>query len=414
MTILWFSITPVATGDTREGCWINAQAALIRQYCPDISLSIAYKADKPETIVVDGVTCYAMRPEYKGLYAKVGEAVRNPFAEWRSIRPAVRKVIAEVRPNLICCFGTEWPFGLISSEVDIPVVIHMQGHMGRYIEEWRKAEPDSQLYRLHHYNPVKILKTMLRHHMEDLSARREEQIMRQIHFYLGRTNWDRQLVTQYAPGARYYHCEEAIRSAIVNAAQRWSPQEGKMKLVSISSAGELKGNGFILTTAQLLKERGMDFEWKVAGRKEIFHKFEFYTGIRHEDVNVELLGLIDVDEIVKLLSTSTAYVHTAVIDNSPNSLCEAQLMGCPVVTTPVGGIPQLVTDGETGLFVPYNDPQQLADCLTKLFNDQKLQCHLSEQEIQVAHQRHDGASIARRLHTIYDEIIDTYNNHRHK
>ena len=150
-----------------------------------------------------------------------------------------------------------------------------------------------------------------------------------------------------------------------------------MQLVTISSASELKGNGFILKTARLLKQRGVDFVWKVAGRKEIFHKFECYTGIHHEEVNVELLGLIDAPTIVELLS---------------------------------GGIPQLVTEGQTGLFVAYDDPEALASCLIRLSNDVELQRHLSAQEKAMAHHRHDGASIAQRLHEIYDNIIDTYNN----
>jgi glycosyltransferase involved in cell wall biosynthesis len=286
----------------------------------------------------------------------------------------------------------------------------MQGHWGSYLKEWRKVESDSQLFRFLHYNPFRMLKTLVRHHFEHLSVQREVQIMKQNRFYLGRTDWDKQLVEQYSPGANYFHCEEAIRSIIVNASKHWQPQEGRMQFVTISSASELKGNGFILKTARLLKQRGVDFVWKVAGRKEIFHKFECYTGIHHEEVNVELLGLIDAPTIVELLSSSTAYVHTAIIDNSPNSLCEAQLMGCPVVTTPVGGIPQLVTEGQTGLFVPYDDPEALASCLIRLSNDVELQRHLSAQEKAMAHHRHDGASIAQRLHEIYDNIIDTYNN----
>ena len=410
MKVLWFSITPVATGDTREGCWINAQAALIRQFCPDIALSIAYLAEQSDKCVVDGVTCYAMKSEYPGLRGKITKAVHDPCAEWRAIRPSVLDVIEDVHPDLICCFGTEWPFGLVSSEVKIPVVIHMQGHWKSYLDKWRKVEPDRQLFRLHHYNPFFILRTLVRHHYERLSVQREELIMKQNRFYLGRTDWDKQLVEQFSLGANYYHCEEAIRSVIVNAQKRWLPKEGRMQLVTISSASELKGNGFILKTAKLLKQRGVDFVWKVAGRKEIFRKFEYYTGIHHEEVNVELLGLIDAPTIVELLSSSTAYVHTAIIDNSPNSLCEAQLMGCPVVTTPVGGIPQLVTDGETGLFVPYDEPEELARCLIRLHNDIELQRELSEREKTVAHQRHDGASIAKRLHEVYSEIIDTYNN----
>lgn len=57
-------------------------------------------------------------------------------------------------------------------------------------------------------------------------------------------------------------------------------------------------------------------------------------------------------------------------DNSPNTVYEAMAAGKPVVASAVGGIPELVVDGETGSLVPPRDPYRLAEALTRLMSDE--------------------------------------------
>ena len=46
--------------------------------------------------------------------------------------------------------------------------------------------------------------------------------------------------------------------------------------------------------------------------------------------------MIDSEQVAQELSSSRVYIHPAIIDNSPNSLCEAQIVGCPVIAANVG------------------------------------------------------------------------------
>lgn len=178
-----------------------------------------------------------------------------------------------------------------------------------------------------------------------------------------------------------------------------------MRIVTISGASALKGNDLILRTAKILKDFGFDFEWRVAGNKNSFSFFEHIIGLRHSDLNINLLGFINANEVAKELSEADVYVHTSIIDNSPNSLCEAQLIGCPVIATNVGGIPQLVDNGKTGLLFPYNEPHTLAFTLMNIFGNKIQLEKLSKNEISASIIRHDEQKIMHRLIDIYSEII---------
>lgn len=88
-------------------------------------------------------------------------------------------------------------------------------------------------------------------------------------------------------------------------------------------------------------------------------------------MNVSLCGVASAEQLCDAICHATVYVHTSYIDNSPNSLCEAQILGCTPIATYVGGVPSLIKNGETGYLVPANDPYQLAFCLKIYFKSGK-------------------------------------------
>jgi glycosyltransferase involved in cell wall biosynthesis len=75
---------------------------------------------------------------------------------------------------------------------------------------------------------------------------------------------------------------------------------------------------------------------------------------------VHFHGVVPHEELVPLLATATAVVNSTRDDNHPNSVLEAMWVGCPVVATAVGGVPFLVSDGETGYLAEPDNPAALA------------------------------------------------------
>jgi glycosyltransferase involved in cell wall biosynthesis len=87
---------------------------------------------------------------------------------------------------------------------------------------------------------------------------------------------------------------------------------------------------------------------------------------------VETPGWVDRDASRAQLAGATLFALPSHAEGLPMALLEAMSWGLPVVTTPVGGIPQVVRDGETGLLVPAGDPAAIAAALDRLLADAPL------------------------------------------
>jgi glycosyltransferase involved in cell wall biosynthesis len=105
-----------------------------------------------------------------------------------------------------------------------------------------------------------------------------------------------------------------------------------------------------------------------------------------------------------MLLSSDIYVHTAYIDNSPNSICEAQYLGVPIVATNVGGISSLVIDGE-GKLVPANSCYNMAYEIISLSKNIERQKTYSANSKKHARVRHNPKHILKQLTNCYDEIL---------
>ncbi len=92
---------------------------------------------------------------------------------------------------------------------------------------------------------------------------------------------------------------------------------------------------------------------------------------------VRFPGFLDEKAKIAAFRAADVFVNTNRIDNMPVSVVEACAMGLPVVSTRVGGIPDLLVDGETGLLVPDDDAAAMAEAVLRLLRDEELAARLS-------------------------------------
>jgi glycosyltransferase involved in cell wall biosynthesis len=95
------------------------------------------------------------------------------------------------------------------------------------------------------------------------------------------------------------------------------------------------------------------------------------------DGRVRLLGSVPRERVLRLFRAADASVLPSAWENFPHTVVEALAVGCPVIATAVGGVPEVVRDGENGLLVPARDPEALAAAITRFFGDDALQARLA-------------------------------------
>lgn len=391
MRILWFSITPSMfnprSNGHNGGGWIASLERIVRQV-DEIELGVAFDfADNGFSYNRDGVVYYP---------------ISNASLE------AYLRIIDDFKPDLIQIFGSENAFGELCGKTDVPVVIHMQGCLPPYHNalfpvgmgpfDFLTQRGLSWRYRFIGLRSEPAFRK---------NAEREIATIQSCRYFMGRTEWDKGLIDLFNPSATYFHCEEALRPSFLEGRQQWQWRDGKPVIVSVISRPWYKGCDLILKTAQLLRRfTNIDFEWQVYGIPEM-RFFEHKYGIRADEVGVRVMGTATQQQLVDAITSARCYVHTSYIDNSPNSLCEAQILGTPVLSTHVGGISSLVQHGKNGLLFPANDPYTLASLLKRVCFDRQLAESLGNGARRDAMRRHNPESIKNRVIEIYKAILNT-------
>jgi glycosyltransferase involved in cell wall biosynthesis len=412
MKILWFAINASCylekLGGYNGGGWIPALEKIMKKQS-DIQLGIAFEYNSEKfKDYIDGVVYYpinvCLTPYQKRIQKKTAKNIE------RLIIPECIKIIEDFKPDLIQCFGSEWCFGLVALYTKVPVIIHMQGSMPSYCNALyppRYSKYSKMLYDVMHFHFKSAFWNLFTEEKYREEAEREIRIIKANRYFFGRTEWDFSLTKLFSPNRVYFKCWEALRDPFVNSIDRWKlKNRKKIILLTVGNDSLWKGRDVILKTARILSSyTDFQFCWKVIGNFHDMGYIEWMEGLKFCDYNVDFLGVLGEEELKKELLNCDLYIHPAYIDNSPNALCEAMILGVPSIASYVGGIPSLIQDGENGILVPVNEPYFLASQIIKLSNDKTLQEKISDKSVKVACYRHSIENIAEKVLSTYNEII---------
>ncbi|HEX8253890.1 MAG TPA: glycosyltransferase family 4 protein [Thermoanaerobaculia bacterium] len=174
---------------------------------------------------------------------------------------------------------------------------------------------------------------------------------------------------------------------------------GKPILVTVSVLRPAKGIEFLLDAAKrvndavflILGDGNKREEWQALAAQQGIGDRVRWAGYR-----------TDVDTI---LAGCDALVHPSLDDAFPTVLLEAMAAGLPVVATRVGGIPEIVNDGATGILVPPGDAEALASGIEELLADRERMRRMGALATDSAMTRFSTAAWVSRLTAVYDEVL---------
>ncbi len=121
---------------------------------------------------------------------------------------------------------------------------------------------------------------------------------------------------------------------------------------------------------------------------------------------VKFLGFIPHNEIPDYLSVCDIFIRPSRSEGFGNSFIEAMAAKLPVIATPVGGIPDFLTDNETGVFCSPDNPQSIVKAVNKILSDENLKTQIVKNAYERVVERYDWNHIAQLMKRVFDKVIN--------
>lgn len=207
----------------------------------------------------------------------------------------------------------------------------------------------------------------------------EVEALRKLTHVIGRTDWDQANALNINPNITYHHCDETLRDVFYT--DQWAYSRcRKHRIFASSCAYPVKGFHILLEALAIVRKEYPDAEVSVTGRpfaaadlkghlrRNGYEKYLSSLVKRNKLENaVHFLGHLSAQDMKQAYLEANVFVLCSTMENSPNALGEAMLLGLPCVAAEVGGVPSLMGDEEGILCAPVN-PAAMAEGICRVFS----------------------------------------------
>lgn len=415
MKVLWITNSPLPAISLKmskcpspTGGWILSLLNLLSNNCNDITIAIAtvFPCDKLIKETIDGIIYYCL------------PCKQYPTTYQSQLEEYWIKVKNEFKPDIVHIHGSEFTHGLsyIKACGNQNVILSTQGLVS-IIQQFYLA--DIPPYTIRKFTTLRdIIKGGPIRDLNKLrkSALYEKEYILNLKHVIGRTTWDKVHVTSINESICYHLCNEPLRNAFYTS--KWSLDKCVRHSIFISQAASpLKGLHKLIEALPHIIKKNPDTKVVVSGRNiykkstwinlhnTTYSSYITYLINKYELSNhIKFIGLCNEKEMVNQYLKANVFVCPSSIENSPNSLGEAQILGVPCVASYVGGIPDMITHGVSGFLYRFEDTQMLAEYICEIFSNEELSIKMSLTERIIASQRHNREQIIQNLIDIYKSI----------
>lgn len=424
MNVLWIvnNVLPEAqellTGDSNykfSGGWIiGAAEALTKQQ--ELSLTVATCAVGINNLIrlAGKSIVYYLLP-----YGKGNITINHEYEHyWRQIRD-------EVKPDIVHIHGTEFSHGYAYVEAcgAKNVCVSIQGLVDVISRYYTYGLSRMEMVKT--MTLASIIKGGVYSKKREYKKRGESEVslIPKVNYLIGRTTWDRAHAWALNPNAIYYHCDETLRSVFYDS-EKWVYSGCKPHSIFLSQSYiPIKGLHQVLKAMPLILRHYPDAIVRIAGQDITRSNGCFLEKLKISDYGnyikrlikqfglkdkIFFTGRLNAVEMTKEYLRANVFVCPSSIENSPNSLGEAQVLGVPVVASYVGGIPNMMRGNEDYLY-RFDDIEMLAERIVSVFNQEDNINTIKTRD--AALQRHDPKNNVERLLKIYIDILTLEKKH---
>ncbi len=380
-----------------------------------LELTVCYPSDHEESGCFENLAYYGIGYPRRAIrWGKLNDK--------KGIRKA-REILLKVKPDIIHIHGTEFQyhayFALAAESLGRAshCVVSLQGLLGEYVNSYAVGLPKQIIYRftLRELLNADNVSSGVSHYQR--RAVYEQLTLRSCRHIMGRTGWDRGVALCANPDAVYHTGNETLRLPFYSDC--WSYQSCVPGRIFISQAiYPIKGFHLFIPAFARILQHYPNACVRVAGPNIIGGNA--LTGSSYgrylsrlmkkyglED-KVTFCGVLNEQKMKEELLLANVFVLPSTVENSPNSVGEAMLLGVPVVASAVGGVPDMLTDEKEGLLYPAERPEKLAECLEKVFSMKENVGDMTAAARSRAEKVHDYAVNMRQLMDVYRIVAEDF------
>lgn len=396
----------------KEG-WVSAAIAMLQTV--ECNIFYVFPQRKTKEVIkgkIENIQYYGY-PKTKRYDWEFEESHQRIFEEILNEIPQI---------DVIHIMGTEYGHSLSAvlaaescGEIN-KVVISIQGMVSVYAEHTYANLPISVLKSwtirdiIRMNNPIKAKQTM------ELRGTYEVQAIQKVHHIMGRTDWDRACTMEINPSAEYHFCNETLRPEFYVG--EWNYEKCRKHSIFMSQGyNSIKVMHYMLEALNIIKRFYPDVKLYVTGTSPLSRnwiekqKRSVYVNyleklIRQYSLenSIVFLGSLNAEEMKEQYLLANVFASPSSIENSPNSVGEAMILGTPVVSSDVGGVKNMLTHNEEGFLYQHDAPYMLAFYAMELFENKEKCFEFSKNAKQHAKTTHDANQNLSALIDIYRSI----------
>ena len=422
MKVPFFKDNKIDTNVAGSGGWITSTIKAVSNLY-DV-LDDAADDDDADDDADDDVaefTVISISPDYKYESKKsgkitvihVGEKVTNFFGINR-LKIRIQETINCFNPDIVDVQGIEFNFAYIIKDITLncPVIYTLQGLPSELGKVYNLGIPLSTLVFGRTISDNLRLKGLLEHqYIMNLRGKKSIEVLKSAKYVTGRTSWDCANVYKYNPKLKYYHVDRLLRDEFYTSSQWNFENVKKHSIFTIQGDAPYKGIHILLEAIAILKSKYPDIKLTIPGyakdkekisQRNGYTKYLMYI-IQHMGIKdcVQFSGPLNATQMIDKLLNSHLFILPSILENSPNSLAEAQILGVPCVATFAGGTIDYIKNENYGLLYNCLDSAMCAKQIERLFSDECLAKKISCNGKELALLRHNKSV---NIH----ELINTY------
>lgn len=340
-------------------------------------------------------------------------------------KEALQAALAAEQPDLLQIFGTENDHAVWALESFAPqkTLLYIQGLAGPCGEHMADGLPPRFLrrQRMKERLAARTGGATVRQLREGLleKGEAEKTVFALARNVLGRTEWDKAFTASVNPQARYYKLNEILRAPFYSGGWQRDPLRRPRIFVSQGNT-PLKGLHRVIEALPAIAARYPDVQVDVAGwpppRKgallqPVMNWLAEYPGYLDQLARrlgvadrIRYTGVLNAEAMKTCFLQSSVFLLPSSLENSPNSLGEAMLLGMPCAAANVGGVPSMMEDKKEGLLFDPARPDQMTQAVLALLDDPAGAEAMGKAARARAMADHDPKAIAAAQMALYNQL----------